>query len=108
MPGNEEFNFEKVKKLSEDLKKPKPIESTLKKEGEVVIMKSSEPFKQGEINRVLSAASEKHMKNGKLKPKIIEELYDEEDDAYYVYKIISKDGKIKAHKRKSKNETIFD
>jgi hypothetical protein len=40
--------------MSIDLKAPKPIEDKLKKEGEIVIMNKSLPFKDDEINYAIS------------------------------------------------------
>jgi hypothetical protein len=94
--------------MSKDLKAPKPVEKSLKKEGEIGIMKGSEPYKKGEQERVLSAASAKYTKNGQLKSNITEEIFDEEDQKYYIHKIYTKDGKTKMKKQVSKDETIFD
>lgn len=98
----------KLESLANELKTPKPINEVLKKEGEIAIMKSSLPFKNGELKRVISSASYKYNKDGNLKSFVTEELYDEEDKQYYIYKIYSKDGKIKINKQASKDETIFD
>ena len=44
----------KLEKLAKELKSPKPIDEVLKKEGEIVIMKGSEPFEADEINYSIS------------------------------------------------------
>ena len=40
--------------MSEELKAPKPVEQSLKKEGEIVIMEGSEPFKKGEMDYAIT------------------------------------------------------
>lgn len=71
-------------------------------------MKESLPFENGEIDRIFTAASEKYGKNGKLKNFISEEIYNEKDDKYYIYKLYTNKGKTKIIKEISRDETIFD
>lgn len=51
---DDEFNYEKAMDEVERLKTPKPIDPTLKKEGEIAIMKGSEPFEKGEIDKIIT------------------------------------------------------
>lgn len=52
--SDDEFNYDKVMGEVERLKAPKPIDKTLKKEGKIVIMKGSEPFEKGEIDKIIT------------------------------------------------------
>lgn len=40
--------------MSKDLKSPKPVEKSLKTEGEIVIIKGSDPFDKGEMDYAIT------------------------------------------------------
>lgn len=79
--------------LGKDLKKPKPISSRLKKEGEVVIMKGSEPFNTGERDYAISEITSNMSPEEKVKGYAIRNLKNE-----YFHLEYDKNGKHKIGK----------
>lgn len=70
LSGNEEISnnqlAEKLLNIAKDLRKPKPIPSTLKNDGKIVIMDTSKPFKNinKDISDIVSTMSSEEFKKG--------------------------------------------
>ena len=70
---DEEF-IKRAEQLATKLRKPKPIDPILKKEGQIVIMKGSEPFEKGEIDYVITEITSNMSKNERIKGYAVREI----------------------------------
>jgi ribosomal protein S17 len=94
--------YEKLIKMSKDLKSPKPVEKSLKKEGEIVIMEGSNPFSEGEINYAITEITSNMSPDEKAKGYAVRKLGNE-----YTHLKYDKNGKHKMGKF-DVNERLYD
>ena len=94
--------YNKIMNTSKKLKAPKPIEQSLKKEGEIVIMEGSNPFSEGEINYAITEITSNMSPDEKAKGYAVRKLGNE-----YTHLKYDKNGKHKMGKF-DVNERLYD
>ena len=94
--------YNKIMNTSKELKAPKPIEKSLKKEGEIVIMEGSNPFSEGEINYAITEITSNMSPEEKAKGYAVRKLGNE-----YTHLKYDKNGKHKMGKF-DVNERLYD